>query len=97
MTIAADIPIHAVDAAAHEKQHDREVILQENSHKKKPFQASRVVTHVILALGAIIMAGPFIWMILSSFKPLGEIFIQPPRLRRTSRLASSTAPTSPSP
>jgi multiple sugar transport system permease protein len=26
------------------------------------------------------MAGPFVWMILSSFKPLDEIFIQPPKL-----------------
>lgn len=66
----ADVPVHAVDAAAHE----------DKTAKKAPFKPSRVVMHVLLIIGALAMALPFIWMILSSFKPLGEIFIQPPKL-----------------
>jgi multiple sugar transport system permease protein len=36
--------------------------------------------HAILVVGAVAMALPFAWMLFSSFKPLGEIFIQPPKL-----------------
>lgn len=47
---------------------------------REPIQLSRIPLHLVVAAGALIMAGPFIWMILSSFKPLDEIFLQPPRL-----------------
>lgn len=46
----------------------------------RPLNASRITLHVILTAGALIMAGPFLWMVLSSFKPLSEIFRQPPAL-----------------
>ena len=37
----------------------------------------RSLLHIALAAGAVIMAGPFLWMVFSSFKPLGEIFGEP--------------------
>ncbi|RZT27527.1 carbohydrate ABC transporter membrane protein 2 (CUT1 family) [Kribbella sp. VKM Ac-2569] len=40
----------------------------------------RVVLHLLLLAGAVVMALPFAWMVLSSFKPLDEIFVQPPKL-----------------
>lgn len=40
----------------------------------------RVLLHAILIIGAVGMALPFVWMLLSSFKPLDEIFAQPPKL-----------------
>ena len=40
----------------------------------------KLLLHVILIAGAVVMALPFAWMLFSSFKPLGEIFIQPPKL-----------------
>jgi len=40
----------------------------------------RVLLHAVLLIGAVAMALPFAWMLFSSFKPLGEIFIQPPKL-----------------
>lgn len=46
----------------------------------RPFRVSRVWLHLVLLAGALIMAAPFVWMVLSSFKPLGEIFQQPPKL-----------------
>jgi len=81
--VEADLAVHALDAVAHEKEHDREVRAIERAQaqgKPSRFQPSRIVLHVLLVIGAIIMAGPFMWMILSSFKPLEEIFVQPPRL-----------------
>ena len=41
-------------------------------------QAARVVLHVVLVLGLLAMVGPFIWMLLSSFKPETEIRLVPP-------------------
>jgi len=40
----------------------------------------KLLLHVILIAGAVVMALPFAWMLFSSFKPLGEIFVQPPKL-----------------
>lgn len=42
--------------------------------------AGRTILHAALAVCAVLMALPFIWMLLSSFKPLTEIFAQPPAL-----------------
>jgi multiple sugar transport system permease protein len=78
--VEADIPVRAVEAAAHEKEHDREVRALEQAQGKPGLPLSRIVIHILLVIGAVLMAGPFIWMILSSFKPLEEIFIQPPKL-----------------
>lgn len=40
--------------------------MEANNSKK------HVVTHLLLLLGSIVMLFPFIWMILSSFKTVGE-------------------------
>jgi multiple sugar transport system permease protein len=42
-------------------------------------QAQTIILHVILALGAFIMAFPFIWMILTSLKDISQTFIIPPK------------------
>lgn len=40
----------------------------------------KLLLHAVLLVGALAMALPFAWMLFSSFKPLGEIFMQPPKL-----------------
>jgi multiple sugar transport system permease protein len=40
----------------------------------------KLLLHAVLLVGGVAMALPFAWMLFSSFKPLGEIFIQPPKL-----------------
>jgi multiple sugar transport system permease protein len=70
MTIATNIAIDAVEANAHPHPQDQ----------KPPFRWTRIPLHLVLAFGAIVMALPFAWMVLSSFKPLSEIFLQPPKL-----------------
>ncbi|HYP46428.1 MAG TPA: carbohydrate ABC transporter permease [Propionibacteriaceae bacterium] len=68
--MAADLQTRALEATEHEKQEDN----------KRPFSWARIPLHVLLLVGGIAMAMPFLWMILSSFKPLEEIFAQPPKL-----------------
>jgi multiple sugar transport system permease protein len=41
---------------------------------------SRLATHLILAVGALAMIGPFVWSILTSFKSLGEAIQVPPTI-----------------
>lgn len=50
--------------------------------KKKMTRKSRghVVVHIILIIGSFIMIFPFIWMILTSFKSIGESLLVPPTL-----------------
>jgi multiple sugar transport system permease protein len=50
-----------------------------SSRTRRPTR-HRLLLHVVLLVGAVAMALPFAWMLFSSFKPLGEIFIQPPKL-----------------
>lgn len=40
----------------------------------------KIVAHLVLLLGAIAMLVPFIWMLSSSVKSLGEVFVFPPTL-----------------
>lgn len=40
----------------------------------KPIKISKVMIHLILLLGVILVAFPFVWMILSSFKSLPDFF-----------------------
>ena len=40
----------------------------------------KIVEHLVLLLGAITMLVPFIWMLSSSVKSLGEVFVFPPTL-----------------
>jgi multiple sugar transport system permease protein len=69
MTIATDIGVKAVGAVEHE-----------SDDKKRPFRWSNIPVHILLLVGGILMALPFVWMAASSFKPLGEIFAQPPTM-----------------
>lgn len=41
-------------------------------------RVARVVLHVILAAGLLFMVGPFVWMLLASFKSEGEVRAVPP-------------------
>ncbi|UUZ86161.1 hypothetical protein LJK88_23735 [Paenibacillus sp. P26] len=38
-----------------------------------------VLLHAALIIGAIIMAAPFVWMVLSSLKPFSQVFLIPPK------------------
>jgi multiple sugar transport system permease protein len=39
----------------------------------------KIMLHLLLIIGAIVMSGPFIWMFLSAVKPLDQIFAVPPK------------------
>jgi multiple sugar transport system permease protein len=69
MGIGADITIDAVERTAHEPV-----------KFKRQFNPRLIIVHVLLVIGAVIMALPFLWMIFSGFKPLAEIFAQPPKI-----------------
>lgn len=45
--------------------------------KKSKFDLSAVIATVVIALLAVIFLIPLIWMVLSSFKPVGEVFATP--------------------
>jgi multiple sugar transport system permease protein len=38
-----------------------------------------IILHIILALGAVVMVFPFLWMILTSFKDISQAFLIPPK------------------
>lgn len=40
----------------------------------------KIISHCILMLGSLLMLVPFLWMLSSSFKEIGEVFIFPPKL-----------------
>nr|WP_294696193.1 carbohydrate ABC transporter permease [uncultured Friedmanniella sp.] len=44
------------------------------------FRPSKIPLHILLAIFAILMFIPFMWMVFSAFKPLSEIFMRPPVL-----------------
>jgi multiple sugar transport system permease protein len=67
--IAADIAINAVETTAHHPPESRRAI-----------NFKLIPVHILLVIGALLMALPFLWMVFSSFKPLDEIFAQPPKL-----------------
>ena len=71
MTIATDIQARALEATEHERDQPPE---------RKPFRWTQIPLHLVLIVGGLLMALPFIWMLLSSVKPLDEIFIRPPKL-----------------
>jgi multiple sugar transport system permease protein len=48
------------------------------SHKAQRI-IMRTFTHIILIFGAITMLLPFIWMLTTSLKSLGEVFVLPPK------------------
>lgn len=46
--------------------------------KKKVNQRLQIISYIVLSLGAITMVLPFLWMISTSLKSLGEVFVFPP-------------------
>jgi len=70
-SLRAELATQTLDEIAHEKEVPRD---------RAPFKWSKIPVHILLIIGSIAMGLPFIWMILSSFKPLDEIFIVPPKL-----------------
>lgn len=56
-------------------------LLKERSKVMKNISSKRnTLTHTILIIGAIIMIVPFLWMILTSIKTLGESIQMPPKI-----------------
>ena len=56
----------------------RDFLLRTRGNKQ--LHISDILSYTYLALGVIIMFGPVIWLILSSFKSSGEVVKFPPRL-----------------
>jgi multiple sugar transport system permease protein len=48
--------------------------------KNKKDIAVKIIAHVVLLIGAFTMLVPFFWMVSSSLKSLGEVFVFPPKL-----------------
>jgi multiple sugar transport system permease protein len=46
--------------------------------KKKVNQRLQIISYIVLSLGAITMVLPFLWMLSTSLKSLGEVFVFPP-------------------
>jgi multiple sugar transport system permease protein len=46
----------------------------------RPIQASSIAIHTVLILGAITMVAPFLWMMITAFKSLGESVQVPPTI-----------------
>lgn len=38
----------------------------------------RIVLHILLSVGAVVMVLPFVWMVSTSFKELAQVFVYPP-------------------
>ncbi|WP_425314341.1 carbohydrate ABC transporter permease [Shouchella clausii] len=51
---------------------------QLSKKKRGRIRISQILLHVTLVIGSIVMAGPFIWMALSSLKSFEQIFAVPP-------------------
>jgi multiple sugar transport system permease protein len=46
--------------------------------RSRPEQIGRLVSYAILTIGSIVFVGPWAWMVVASFKDIGEIFQYPP-------------------
>lgn len=49
-------------------------------NRLKKFGLVNIIAMIIMIFGALTMLVPFIWMLSSSFKALGEVFVFPPKL-----------------
>ncbi len=49
-----------------------------NPKSNSQLRPSKIILHIVLIIGSILMAGPFIWMALSSLKSFEQIFAVPP-------------------
>ncbi len=47
----------------------------------RPRLATQTILHIALAVGAVSMILPFLWMLSTSLKPESEIFVFPPTAR----------------
>ena len=47
--------------------------------QRRRFRPGRALRYLILSAGAILFVAPFLYMVSSSFQPLGELFSSPPR------------------
>ena len=70
-SLRTEITTQTLDEIVHEKDQPKE---------RRPFKWTQIPLHVVLIIGALMMALPFVFMISSSFKPLEEIFMRPPKL-----------------
>lgn len=68
-----EIAVVAVEATVREDE------LHPVKHRR-PFRPSLLVLHLVVSIGAVAMGLPFVWMLMSAFKPLDEIFLKPPKL-----------------
>ncbi|MBE2271418.1 MAG: carbohydrate ABC transporter permease [Anaerolinea sp.] len=50
-----------------------------NTRGRKRLHVSDVITYLFLLCGTLLMFGPVIWLVMSSFKPQSELFHFPPR------------------
>src|SRR5262245_47644592 len=66
-----------LDAVAEQPTPPR-VIRRTDTELRSRDRVARVVLHVLLGAGLVVMVGPFIMMLLSSFKTEQEIRAQPP-------------------
>ena len=57
--------------------------------KKKKINYAKILVHILLIIGGVSMILPFLWMISTSIKPLGEVFQTPPNLLPTKVIFSS--------
>jgi multiple sugar transport system permease protein len=60
---------------------DATVATRPAKHRKRMSPAARawqIATYVILTVGAIVFIGPWLWMVVASIKPIGEMFQFPP-------------------
>lgn len=74
MTLQNNLSVQALEETAHEPTRP------EPEQNRRAIRPARVLLHLVLIIFSVAMALPFAWMILSSFKPLDEIFIKPPKL-----------------
>ena len=51
---------------------------EEQRSKARRDVVRRLLTHVLLSIGAPIMVVPFVWMVSTSFKQLSQVFVYPP-------------------
>src|ERR1700732_1374765 len=57
----------------------RKYVAADAAHKPFSKQFEAVGLQLLLALGAFVMAFPFLWMILTSFKDSSQAFLIPPK------------------
>jgi len=51
-----------------------------HARSRSPIHVSSIATHAVLIVGAITMLGPFLWMVVTSLKSLGESVQVPPTI-----------------